>query len=131
MKNYTKNCIKCGVSIEQAKLEGKLRGTLCNHCDYIKRKEYFRERAEQRKISGYYKDKPQSKDSVKAKQYYEKRCYVCGYNNEPGILEVHHKDKNIKNHNIENLLVLCPNCHQLIHYKEKTGRYAQTSFKSH
>lgn len=42
-------------------------------------------------------------------------CNRCGYTEEPRILQVHHKDRDRKNNKIENLEVLCPNCHRLHH----------------
>jgi len=45
------------------------------------------------------------------------QCNRCGYNIEPKILGVHHKDRNRNNNDISNLEVLCPNCHSLEHLK--------------
>jgi len=45
------------------------------------------------------------------------RCERCGYDAVPEILGVHHKDRNRKNNTLENLEVLCPNCHSLEHIK--------------
>ena len=42
---------------------------------------------------------------------YPHQCAVCGYNEEPQILQVHHKDENRKNNSLDNLIILCPNCH--------------------
>lgn len=44
-------------------------------------------------------------------------CNRCGYDKEPRILGVHHKDRNRLNNEISNLEVLCPNCHSLEHLK--------------
>jgi len=44
-----------------------------------------------------------------------KQCNSCGYNEHPEILRVHHKDRNRRNAQLENLEVLCPNCHVLEH----------------
>jgi DNA-directed RNA polymerase subunit RPC12/RpoP len=44
-------------------------------------------------------------------------CNRCGYDAEPKILGVHHKDRNRKNNDLSNLEVLCPNCHSLEHMK--------------
>jgi len=44
-------------------------------------------------------------------------CERCGYDAEKSILGVHHKDRNRKNNSIQNLEVLCPNCHSLEHMK--------------
>lgn len=38
-------------------------------------------------------------------------CNRCGFNRVPTILLVHHKDRNRENNELENLEVLCPNCH--------------------
>jgi 5-methylcytosine-specific restriction endonuclease McrA len=43
-----------------------------------------------------------------------KKCEVCGLD-EWEILVLHHRDRNPKNKNINNLQVLCPNCHTRIH----------------
>lgn len=45
---------------------------------------------------------------------YPKICSICGYNNEKA-LEVHHLDKDRNNNSVYNLIVLCCNCHTLIH----------------
>jgi 5-methylcytosine-specific restriction endonuclease McrA len=45
----------------------------------------------------------------------QKVCEVCGiideYNGKPLTLEIHHIDGNKKNNVLENLQILCPNCH--------------------
>ena len=43
------------------------------------------------------------------------KCEKCGFDAQPKILGVHHKDGNRKNNAMENLAVLCPNCHSLEH----------------
>jgi 5-methylcytosine-specific restriction endonuclease McrA len=45
------------------------------------------------------------------------QCNRCGYDAEIKILGVHHKDRNRKNNALNNLEVLCPNCHSLEHAK--------------
>jgi len=66
----------------------------------------------------------------------DKKCEVCGYNKYPEILAFHHKNKEIKGHGInilmktlqkietikneiEKCMLLCPNCHNELHLKEK------------
>lgn len=46
-----------------------------------------------------------------------KKCEICGYNESKEILGIHHKDRNNKNNELSNLMVLCPNCHSLEHRK--------------
>ena len=46
--------------------------------------------------------------------YKEYRCEKCGiteWNGEPISLQIHHKDGNHYNWDVENLMILCPNCH--------------------
>lgn len=48
--------------------------------------------------------------------YKERRCECCGlteWNGQPIPLELHHKDGNHDNNKLENLEILCPNCHAL------------------
>ena len=51
------------------------------------------------------------------------KCSKCGYDEHSEILEVHHKDRNKNNNKLDNLEVLCPNCHMWEHYQNKDGRY--------
>ena len=52
-----------------------------------------------------------------------KLCARCGYNKCPSILQIHHIDRNRKNNTMENLIALCPNCHEEDHWSNKDGRY--------
>lgn len=42
------------------------------------------------------------------------KCELCGYDEDIRILEVHHIDSDRSNNIIENLMILCPNCHTKI-----------------
>ena len=44
-------------------------------------------------------------------------CSICGYKEHPDILEVHHiiARKDGGNDDIDNLILLCPNCHRKVH----------------
>lgn len=46
---------------------------------------------------------------------YENVCCGCGYDKYKSILEVHHIDENRNNNSLDNLIILCSNCHQSIH----------------
>lgn len=48
-------------------------------------------------------------------------CARCGWCEYLEVLEVHHIDKNRANNNIDNLEILCPTCHQLFHFLDKSG----------
>lgn len=39
-------------------------------------------------------------------------CAVCGWNEDPEVLEVHHIDENRKHNQVKNLIILCPTCHK-------------------
>lgn len=43
------------------------------------------------------------------------KCALCGYTEHQSILVVHHKNMNRSDNSRDNLVVLCPNCHALIH----------------
>ena len=46
------------------------------------------------------------------KAYSKKQCAYCGFGIE-AVLEVAHLDQNRKNNLLDNLAVLCPNCHKM------------------
>lgn len=45
---------------------------------------------------------------------YPHECAVCGYHDydDTSLLDVHHIDSDRSNNDIENLIILCPNCHR-------------------
>lgn len=48
--------------------------------------------------------------------YFEHRCYKCNRTEWEGYsipIELHHKDGNNENNNLNNLIILCPNCHAI------------------
>lgn len=66
-----------------------------------------------------YKD---GKGSYRNKALREKehRCELCGVD-DLMVLEVHHRDRDRTNNNIENLQILCANCHLRQHRMAKMG----------
>lgn len=73
----------------------------------------------------HYKDGSQAKYRVTAFKIKPKICEDCGYDAVPEILQVHHMDRNRTNNDISNLKVLCPNCHQIEHYKNRDGLWTK------
>ena len=67
------------------------------------------------------RDKVKSQQSLKIRLLNErgKKCGRCDYNKYQ-ILEIHHKDRNRENNDMENLLLICPNCHAEEHLLEKS-----------
>lgn len=63
--------------------------------------------------------------TVEAKQVIKLKgiCERCGWKKEPAILQIHHKDRNRKHNQADNLELLCPNCHETLHYQERSGPY--------
>lgn len=55
---------------------------------------------------------------------YEHKCAICGWNEDEDVLQVHHIDENRQNNELDNLIILCPNCHQklTIHKYHLVGR---------
>jgi len=46
-------------------------------------------------------------------------CEKCGYTKYE-ILQIHHKDRNRENNSLNNLELICPNCHAEEHFLEKS-----------
>jgi hypothetical protein len=67
----------------------------------------------------------------------DKGCSICGYKEYPEILQFHHKDRKQKDFTIgkkfgknievikremDKCILLCPNCHSWLHFKETKGQ---------
>lgn len=64
----------------------------------------------------------------KAFVFYGFKCMQCGWDKDPTLLCVHHKDGKRKGNDVNNLEVLCPICHAKEHYKG--GPTWQKQFKA-
>jgi hypothetical protein len=69
-----------------------------------------------------YHRKRREKELAEAKRREQERrdklgnaCMVCGYCEHPEILIIHHIDHDRENNSRDNLLLVCPNCHHLLH----------------
>lgn len=67
------------------------------------------------KIARYRKD---------AFENFEHKCNVCGVEGTPMTLDVHHKDRDRNNGDLDNLEILCKHCHHMEHIvrDETTGK---------
>lgn len=58
--------------------------------------------------------------------YFEEKCQICGikeWNNKKIVFDLHHVDGDRKNNRLDNLQLLCPNCHsQTDNYKGKNNK---------
>lgn len=60
--------------------------------------------------------------------YFEDKCQRCGWSEKPegaefSPCELHHKDGDSHNHLLENLTLICPNCHSLTaNYRAKNKK---------
>lgn len=52
----------------------------------------------------------------KALKHLPNSCIYCGYDKYIEVLEVHHKDQDRKNGQLDNLEIVCANCHLALHY---------------
>jgi len=66
-------------------------------------------------------DKVKQTRTLKLRLLKEKggRCERCGYS-KVEVLQIHHKDRNKNNNSMDNLEIICPNCHYEEHYLENS-----------
>ena len=76
-------------------------------------------------LNGKHPDYPTSKLNKRLikEGYKERKCECCGLSewmDKPITLELHHIDGNKRNNSLNNLILLCPNCHaQTSNFKSK------------
>lgn len=70
--------------------------------------------------TGARKDKVKTQRALKMRllEARGKTCERCGYT-KVEILHVHHKNRNHNDNSLQNLELICPNCHYEEHYLEK------------
>ena len=57
-------------------------------------------------------DSSYTKYRKRAFKYLPHKCHNCGFDKDARLLEVHHIDENRENNSLNNLMILCPTCHQ-------------------
>lgn len=98
---------------------------ITNDVAYVPYKEYENN---ERKIKTFSLKQKLFKEHLK-----EQKCEICGITEwlgKPINLQLHHKDGNNQNNNLDNLMILCPNCHsQTDNYCGKANRKKDKSKK--
>lgn len=82
------------------------RNYVLNNDKYIPYDEY---KNNEKKIKTYLLKKKLFKEGLK-----EEKCEICGIKEWMGkqiVFQIHHKDGDNKNNALDNLMILCPNCH--------------------
>lgn len=103
-------CIVCGKLI----LASFHKKTCCRGCSN-------KHRAGIKYKIGSPKDKVKSQQALKIRLLRSrgKNCERCGYDKHE-ILQVHHKNRNRNDNNMDNLELICPNCHYEEHFLAKS-----------
>ena len=144
-KYCCRSCANSRVFTEEAKEKKRNKSlTFWSQFDDAGRKEHHKEKmklydfdAHQKKVQEANRKREWSKSyeemshtSVRKRLLHERNhtCEECGirneYNGKPLSLELDHKDGNSKNNKIENLRILCPNCHsQTPTHRSKNIKY--------
>jgi len=97
----TYRCINCNLEVTKANSKEKFCSINCQH-NYT---------LEENVKSGKASPKSLKRFLVK---HYGNKCWTCGieeWNKKTIIMEMEHIDGNSENNNLENLSLICPNCH--------------------
>lgn len=97
-----KNCLNCGKIFYTEQRHNKEQQTCSKGCSNT----YFRT-TDKISLANYRKN---------ALEFKSHKCEICNYNENVAALVVHHIDRDRNNNSLDNLLVLCANCHAIEHY---------------
>lgn len=150
-----KNCIQCGILFRTNKWKINIRKFCSPECGFkyngkrgsvvlscqVCGKEFRRNPGNVRGIAtcsnrcmgiAKRKDWPSSGKFAAVRKWFSRHgrmseCVKCGYKDVPGILVLHHKNRDRTDNTRENLEVLCPNCHALEHLPENKNGWQHTS----
>jgi hypothetical protein len=110
-RQLTYKCLHCDTDCRQ------IRGNSNKYCSISCQQEYI---LNQRVANKTASSKTLKRYLIKKRGY---KCWECGleeWRNKPIVLELEHNDGNSDNNDLENLSLLCPNCHsQTPTYKAK------------
>lgn len=104
------NCLNCGVYAKKANVSGKYCSNKCQH-----------EHSMVLKVeSNTASSKTMKRYLLHTGKYVCSECGIDSYNNKPITLELEHKNGNSSDNSLDNVCLLCPNCHsQTDTYKAK------------
>lgn len=108
-KRIEKECLCCRVLFSTEKRSTKEQVVCSRACSNT----YFRSGEE----NGNFIDSPNNYRN-KAFKHYSPVCARCGFAHLLA-LEVHHKDRDRSNNNLDNLEIVCANCHTIEHKTHK------------
>lgn len=100
-KYITVDCVYCGKPFKR--LKSIVNKQELNYCSKECGNRHKNEQIKRTDSTAYRRN---------AFEFYEHKCAICGYNDCEKILEVHHIDENRDNNKLDNLIILCPNCHK-------------------
>ena len=104
-----KECPICGKTFTTGKGQPKEKQT----CSYSCSNKYFRSGQDNGRYIDGWNGQPEYRKI--ALEQHGHKCMVCSFSK---IVCVHHLDENHNNNEPSNLVVLCPNCHTMIHTKK-------------
>jgi hypothetical protein len=115
-------CSYCGEEFKckKSRLENKS-GTLYCCREHKDKAQRIDSHVEQLSPSHYDEGKATYRQRALREQSGKPKCNRCKKELPKPILQIHHKDRNRDNNNLNNLEVLCPNCHVMEHYKAEDG----------
>jgi len=122
-KKEKRECFKCGKKFERTFSELKKSKSGKNFCSQSCAISVTNKTAKAGSNHPNWKGGGNDYRSIAKKNLDMTKCKRCNWNEVPQILQVHHIDRNRKNSDINNLEVLCPNCHTVEHYNAKDGLY--------
>lgn len=112
-------CINCSLEVTKANSKEKFCSIQCQQ-DFSLEKSVSEGTAKPKTLKRYL---------IK---HYGNKCWVCkieDWNKKPIVMELEHIDGNSQNNNLENLALICPNCHsQTPTYKNRNkgnGRHSR------
>jgi len=89
-------------------------------CGYIAYRNKFK-RFNEGKGNKYYSLLPRVKDQIRER--YKYTCQICKMRNDlKGFMDIDHKDGDRNNDDVNNVWILCPNCHRIKTIRDRENK---------